>query len=1369
MSIRIRNAAAIQPGASSTAGMGAGAATVAFRLRFNWPPATGENSTYVSGNNVAMYSSNIDPGAEIVNFIVNWNLSVGSPGTTVQLKPSINNFVAMTYDAADPNKQAIYVNESVTLLTPAGSAAFKGSNSTQVNIGNFTSTVSHQIDFSIEDVLHIDGYALTQAEVNAFRDGADPTTYGPGAALRGYWSFKGTPGTTPAVGDAALANFFDGTQTPTLFVGTTAGSSLVYDQALPYIAPLDHGDWSVYSSGRFVRCGVNLQTTGEPVKINAGGAVTAPTITIDGGAPVALVNPYYSADCAGVLYQMPAGQTIPKGSAVAVTTQTGWLQTASGLVLPATNLVIPNRSGNAVYGDDPPTMRVGFNMGVSVTDWSVPHSIKNKATRGQVTTDTVLRADRTVMNNFTQFFVLTSYDNAFDRTLTPKELGLYALQYDDNDPVNNPTTIDIVADTGYGQAFVTRLHEYDNPGVNGIGKGSVYQVSRCGGWPISLAAAVAPTDTVLTLASNADVADAVSYGHGPVQWFMLGSEYIDITALGPGANQITVNRGVYGTTAGSYTSGTTATMEAYLQWPNLKINYYNATTGQPNYKNLVIYGPSDWTPPATPGPIELDRSFATTNDVSNYYKAALVPGIGVIRQMDSTEGGYDQGCEPEHMRQDDDPFPAGHWEFQVDAEPISSEPATATNAPYMYTYFQVQNAVKYPVALAAAITTAPAAGTVETITITNDPANPLMYATRIELTGGEVVRVLSVNGNNVSVVRGAEGTAPAVCSAGTMQARWRVPVASDAVWQQPKAATTLYRTATPHGLWNDVLVGFPTSNDLNPLARFNVTLTAAVDAATTTFPVSVATGDAQYLTYGLYVVFDSECVFVDSYDSTAGTISVVRNAMSSGPGRLTADPNRVGAAAAHASGVVGTASSGGVFCKSADGTLSQWSNQASYGTCVIVTGPDSFVVQQSIYNSTQVWNQVGTQTFSPVLAGTSSAVQTAGPGDVYSYDFATRVVKHAPGADMWLNISNTASDDTVRKIAQVVRDGLPAGEHRILMEMGNEIWNGGSPRLYAAQRVADVCGYASAIDVLIVRGLQIVDVLKSVFAEQGRQDEIKFVLAWQQGSLQSVIDRAVALGVNGRVDVYSTAPYFSPAQSTMINNAYAAATNEEALDIWLFELEYNLAGTAGTSYIDGQAVANERKSSGRAIDFIHYEGGPDSFVPGPYGGKVVNGGDVNKFTRNMDMNYNPNTYFARYDFAHVCRRRGGSTGIAFYKHTGNPAYTAVNGVNTGDYESLWLLNEWHGQPAGRGDGSDGKADNRLVLAQAGQTHTKSPVVNQAENVVSVSQQAVLDYAAAYAAYNAGGGPTNPPPDVVPGKPKWFVPSYHQRRRRMRSR
>jgi hypothetical protein len=362
----------------------------------------------------------------------------------------------------------------------------------------------------------------------------------------------------------------------------------------------------------------------------------------------------------------------------------------------------------------------------------------------------------------------------------------------------------------------------------------------------------------------------------------------------------------------------------------------------------------------------------------------------------------------------------------------------------------------------------------------------------------------------------------------------------------------------------------------------------------------------------------------------------------------------------------------------------------------------------------------------------SCRVVTAGPDAVFSYEQSARTTAACPGADHWLNIPQYASNDLVDVIAAKIRDGLPAGHHRVLVELGNELWNQGSPRLQWSGEMGQVCGYADRADELVYRGWAVFKRVQTVFADHGRASEVKFLMAWQQGGLSYYLGRATALGIGPDVDVVSTAPYFVPMSETALNAAYEAATDEECADIWKFDFEYNYNNVCASSLSgDGDARRSFEATNGRSVEFIHYEGGPDSFTPTP-ATAIANG-----YTRNADIHYNPNTYFALYDFPYICKRVGGADGIAYFSYVGLPFWNANQG-----YFSLWGMSQYNGQPPGRGDGSDGKADNRLCLATPGKTNSKPAWQNQDEHNVSVRLQSLLDYNAAYAAYTPPPPPTN---------------------------
>jgi hypothetical protein len=1352
MSVRFYKAAGINLGSDGALGMGEGKATLAFRVQINWPPdGGGHDQTYMHSAIFDLATANADTGHGKLNFYHNWWPSVGgSPSATVALAVNVVNHVVITYDKDDASKQAIYVNGQKFAMS-TNSSAFAADRATNMRIGQFAETGAADIDIDFEGVLWLCGYAVDQAEVYELKNNADPTTFGLSASQRSYWPLTGTQGATVGASDVGITNTLQPSFPSTLYLGTTTtGSALTYGAAMPWVPLVSTGDFAVYSSGEFVRIAFTTLATGKAITMAGGSIVADPTITINGGSPITLIDPLYTSNYAAVLYRIPPGHTVVEGDSVLITTAENWCQTASGFVGGVTDAVVDNRAGRPVYSDKyPPTLRVGHNNSYSVADWHSEHGIRNAATRTQITYGLFSQRDDQTVSQVIARPVYSPLQAGglphleYNTTGDPVRWGKYALGYKDKNP-SQPTVITLRSSDGLHFDGCTELTAYRNDVTSG-GSTWRYRVYEVGAatWSVTLAAAISDTTTTTITVADATKIQNAQYA----QSIKVGSEYMFV--MGKTGSTITVIRGAYGTTPATHSNGATGQLDCVQEFYALSISFDNPTTSEPDYDTLVLYQPGDWDVPETPGPVTLDTSEAYRKAPGAHSRLAMSNGVGVLRHMDSTDGGFGRSLEVEHTRKDDDLWPGENYNYNIHAKIVSSETATVASAPYMYVPYFLQNAVKYDVTLAADIADAPAAGTIQTIQITEDSANPVFFGQRIEMPSGEVVRVLTQSGNAVSVERGCERTTPATQAAGTVQARWRVPVPNDAAWQTPDEARIIQTCDANHGLWSHVL-GLYGSNDLNPLARINVTLTEDIPQHIAQnlptvfgdpycdFAISVDAADAQYVVKGLYLVFDEEAFLVQGYvpsTSTTGRIYAQRAYCGWSPGRPIYEQGIV--QQAHTSGTVAVGSSGGVYCQSADGTKFCWSDQSGYNSSIIVTGPKSFVSSQGGMDSHdipgQIWHQVGTQTRVPIVDDASARVITAGPDSVFSWEQSARITAYAPGADHWMCIPQYASNDLVDYIATKVRDNLPAGQHRVLVELGNELWNQGTPRLKWSGEMGQVCGYGATCDELVYRGWSVFKRVQAVFEDAGRGSEVKFLMAWQQFYLSVYINRAIALGLGADVDVVSTAPYFLPFSEANLNAAYDAATNEEAADIWKFDFEYNY-GTICASALatDGQARRDFEAAAGRSVEYICYEGGPDSFTPVP-AANIADG-----YTRNLDINYTPNMWNAVYDFPYMCHRVGGADGIAYFDliqlPSWNPSYS---------YYQLWGMSQYDGQVPGRGDGTDGKADNQLCLVQPGQPNTKPGWVNQDATNVSVRFGAYLTYQAAYAAYSPDSGEPSP--------------------------
>jgi len=147
---------------------------------------------------------------------------------------------------------------------------------------------------------------------------------------------------------------------------------------MPFVSQVAYETPVVCSSGKSVRVAATLATTGAPITITAGSATVMPTIRINGGPPITLERPLYTAAHLGILYFLPAGQQVPKDASVTFSAADNWFASSVGVAVGATDMPIVNRSGKTIYGDRPPVMRVGYNYtGPACRYWSYEQGIKN--------------------------------------------------------------------------------------------------------------------------------------------------------------------------------------------------------------------------------------------------------------------------------------------------------------------------------------------------------------------------------------------------------------------------------------------------------------------------------------------------------------------------------------------------------------------------------------------------------------------------------------------------------------------------------------------------------------------------------------------------------------------------------------------------------------------------------------------------------------------------------------------------------------------------------------------------------------------------------------------------------------------------------
>jgi hypothetical protein len=1326
MAVRFKNAAGLKTLTNTVIGSNQSKITLAYRLRLNTPPdlpAGNLSSWFISKGNLLydrLYKAGVAGTQTPQIYIRLGAVGGGAASITPVMNANIVNSIVVVYDKDDPSNQAVYINGVKNLLgSPQTAALINDNNMFVLGATSTGDTVSR--DFELEGLLWLNGYCFTADDAAAYTEGVDPTTLGTGATWRGYYPLTGTVGATPASGDAGISNAIDGTWSFTPYVGTSlAGSALTYSASMPFVSQATYETPLVCSSGQSVTLATIVATTGTPLPVTAGSATTMPTISIDGGSPITLERPFYASGFNGIQYYLPPGLSVPKDASVTFSAPDGFFSTSIGTARGSTNVAMVNRSGKPIFGDVPATIRFGYNHSSGPQYWGYEYSPRNWYHRlnfdSTFTNNPTFRTDGTASSNWNVLLNTTNYSNSIDKTGTPGGLGLWMVGYDDND-LAHPTTIVL---TGSTPGTVVERTEYRNNGTGGVGIVRVFEVKTVT-YGVVLQGGINSTATTLSLDTVANLA-GLDFTSTPSQWIRIDDEYMLIQSVNSGAKTIVVTRGAFGTTATSHSALTAATVSYQNAYPQIFFNV-SSTTGSPNYSNCVIYGPGDWAVPSPAGPVTLDRSSTQVNGISSFVERSLHQGMGVVRHMDVTLA-FSLAAEPEDMRRESDVFWAGQskklkkWRF------ASCRNFNPTNCPYVYSD---RDGELFNATLGANITTAPARDTLEWITITDAATAPVFFGLRL-IVDDEVMRVTDVSNvdpTQVQVARGSEMTTPATHSAGTIQVRGRIPITNASQYEQVNQAIVEMTLDAPHNMIGGFWGSQPKCPDLNTLARFDVTLTSAVTSATSTvFNVNIASDKWQYVQSGLHILFDNEDVTVVSGNQGAGTITVKRVAASAG-------------ATTHSSGVVGKARSSNVFVMTKDGTKYAWQNELAWTTNFQVTGPRSLMMSANAPLGQSLVIPVD-QTFdtTPVVVGGVDTTQMSinMPGRALPYSYTARVTARVPGAYHWLNFPFCATNDIVDRIVDETLDNLPAGRHKIVLELANEVWNYAFPYVLALYKSAALRGYTDYVDPWIVRADEIRNRAKARAAARGREAEILLSVPCQQGQVGYVLGRCRALNV--RADVCSTAPYFRPGSTSSHIAAWNNGSDEQCNDAWLFDLLYNTNNTGQLLVSDGQARLQHEAAVGYPIEFIHYEGGIDTCTPAP-SESITNG-----YARNLDIMYNPVRYFVEYDYIFALNKLAGSNGrhgVNIFNYCQIP--TGPLPVGSGNYYALWGVTEYQGQPAGYGDGSDGKFDNRTLLATPGKAHSKKPWVNLTASMVSPRLQAGLDYMASYAVYNAEAVPT----------------------------
>lgn len=374
---------------------------------------------------------------------------------------------------------------------------------------------------------------------------------------------------------------------------------------------------------------------------------------------------------------------------------------------------------------------------------------------------------------------------------------------------------------------------------------------------------------------------------------------------------------------------------------------------------------------------------------------------------------------------------------------------------------------------------------------------------------------------------------------------------------------------------------------------------------------------------------------------------------------------------------------------------------------IMVTGANTFVISFGAGNS-----GVSTLTSTVSLGSSTYYTELFLPDMGFPFEFIAKATGEISGCDIQVNIPTIASNTLIDEIARRIRDNFPAGRN-VWIEVCDEPWN-----LFYWQYVTfqwmNLVAYPSQNQYTwwTIRSGQICQRFRDQFNEGGRNrgSEIKCLINVQFGDIaQGTSVLSIAANNNIPMGGVAVAPYIEPDNSTASQTAWDAADDEQAIDLYIHDLYYNATGGgsfANQMLAHANTVNTHNANTGDQCVLYGYEGGLQLAVPA---------WASNLLTRTRDLAYNPNWRIFEQDFYALLQTHG---------------FARLNLYSYSIYYQLsynWGLYHWPLQPHGQGDGSDGKADNRLCLACPGKPNTKTSTTNQDLQNVSVRGQALIDW------------------------------------------
>lgn len=1252
------------------------------------------------------------------------------------------------YDEDDPSRRFFAVNGTKVMM-PTGSPFPAYTDRT------YYGHAAGGVDFTIEKAFYLDGYAASDADIEALAaDSASAySVFSAAAATPGvesmYHSCDGPIGSAVQATDPGVT--WNGN--PHYTMAASIPNPAV--DAIEYADPLEYEPWVriqrayVGSSGRSVTVVMSEATGRFRITPGASTLLAAPTIRIDGGEPIALPTTpeaglFSQVNADALFLALPPGVAVQPGQSVVLDAPEGWFPAAVGYSKAAVAQPVDNYAGTSVakslWPDEPLVRLGGNNEGPDreMVMWSAANVANYMAVGGY--TGLTYWPDGTLKGDFTGLQIMAGGDeNEADLPGIRGEEGLWVVRWDDHDPAN-PVTMSL---SGSYSAHVVERPEYRNDGdSDGRGKVRVYSVLFRQPWPYTLASSIDATTTTIPFAAHLPGGFQSS---APPLYIEVGGEQIYVAKTNASLKRFeNCTRGWNGTTAAAHATGSTLVTRYVQAYGAIRISSSSPDSANTHYANLAVYSPGGWEVPESPGAISLPPPDNTATNPR--FKAYLEPGVGAFRYMSETpiQGSERDVEHPEHFTRPDDPHFEGR-RVVVTYHIKEVRPFDLGSTPYAYLSSPFPSAERYEAVLGGPITTTPPSGTVETITIVNGRTTPVLHGQSL-FGGGEVLRVVGVplSGDEYQVERGAEGTTTTTHPAGRIEVGYRLPLAAitqirpdDANWDHYYEAVLDENLSASPTFGADLYKRWDGDEDVNISARRPLTLTAPLSASGLVLTVAPASPDDwDVIAKNMRVTIGSERLIVTAADRAAGTITVA---------------SRSSGSAAYPTGTTATTSAVGFLIESDDGKIRGYNGLFTNYSSLFAIGVDRALVFTSDdgIGIKRATTAARVQQFVGAGARTKPYIY---PSAKASYESTAKFTAAAPGCWHWLNVAFRATDAAIYAAAKAIRDNVPR-DRKVVFEFGNELWNNAFIQTKVCYKIARLCGQPSHREVYLLRAKSAFEVVKRCFAETGRQDDLIFMICWQ--TAVEILADCRRLGVDP--DGVAVAPYLSVIPTPTYGAVVNAIDDAQACDMFTFNLVH--ATGAGTLRRIGDvmkaSLAAHEQVTGRRLLAAAYEGGlgrplgtPQPYVHNP------------KERRARDVIKHPAFYYVQQSIQELMRPIGGLDLFMQFTLTGMP--------KTPDY---WGMQQAQTSKPGRGDGRNGGVNNldysfmnpTDLLVGGGDGITESP-----------RMQAWLDHQVAWREANTSGpGPKEPEPPhpdpqpelptIYTARPRKFVASRFRSR------